>query len=149
MLGLEGGGGETDAEALEASGTAFGFVFEASDLLQPCLVVVVAVYPADAEAVGVTLALVLADVVLLAGEDVGVEVEDGRSDVVPEHPLDDGGGAGSATGMEQDFVEAFRNDDVVLFLHVRTFCGAKVAYFGEKWKVKSKNLCFFLYYVLT
>ena len=103
LLGLEGGGGETDAEALEAAGTAFGFVFESLDLLEPALVVVVAVYPTDAEAVGMAFAFVFADFVFLEGVDVGVVVEDGGTDVVLEHPLDDGGGAGGTASVEEDF----------------------------------------------
>ena len=103
LLGLEGGGGEADTEALEATGTSFGFVFESLDLLEPVLVVVVAVYPTDAEAVGMALAFVFADFVFLEGVDVGVVVEDGGTDVVLEHPLDDGGGAGGTAGVEEDF----------------------------------------------
>ena len=102
LLGLEGGGGEADAEALEAAGTAFGFVFKSLDLLEPCLVVVVAVYPWDVEAVGMTFAFVFADVVFFAWVDVGIEVEDGGVDVVLEHPLDNGGGAGGTAGVEEN-----------------------------------------------
>ena len=102
LLGLECGGGETDAEALEAAGTAFGFVFKSLDLLEPCLVVVVTVYPWDVEAVGMTFAFVFADVVFFAWVDVGIEVEDGGVDVVLEHPLDNGGGAGGAACMEEN-----------------------------------------------
>ena len=99
LLGLEGCGGETDAETLEAAGTSFGFLFQALNLLEPLFMVIVAVYPTDAEAVGVAFAFVLADVVFLAWVDVGIEIEDGGADVVLEHPLDDGGGAGCTTGV--------------------------------------------------
>ena len=113
-LGLEGGGGETNAEALEAAGTPFGFVFKTLDLLEPGLMVVITVYPGDVEAVGMTLALILADIVFFAGVDVGVKVKDSGTDIVLEHPLHDGRGAGSTTGVEKNFVESFGNDDIVL-----------------------------------
>lgn len=118
LLGLEGGGGEADAEALEAAGAAFGLVFKALDLLEPAVVVIVAINPRDVEAVGMAFALVFADVVFLARVDVGVEVEDGGADVVLKHPFDNGGGAGCAASVEQHLVKPFRDDDVVLFLHV-------------------------------
>ena len=44
----------------------------------------------DAEALGVALALVLADVVFLAGVDVGVIIKDSWADAVLQHPLYDG-----------------------------------------------------------
>lgn len=115
---MEGCGGETDAEALEAAGTSFGFLFQALNLLEPLFMVIVAVYPTDAEAVGVAFAFVLADVVFLAWVDVGIEIEDGGADVVLEHPLNDGGGTGSATSMEQHLMKSVWNDDVVLLLQM-------------------------------
>ena len=130
-LCLEGGGGEADAEALEASGPSFGFLFQSLYLLEPACMVVVAVYPSDAEAVGMSFAFVFADVVFLTGVDVGVEVEDGGTDVVLEHPFDDGGGAGCATGVEKDFVEPFWYLYVVLFLHLVGFLWAKLRLFRE------------------
>lgn len=88
--------------------------------------VVVAIEPWDVEAVGVAFAFVFADFVFLLGVDVGIVVEDGGADVVLEHPLDDGGGAGGATGVEEDFVESFGDDDVAFLLHVVWFLWAKV-----------------------
>ena len=61
--------------------------------------VIVPVNPADAKTLRMSLAFILADVVFLTRVDVGVEVEDGGADVVLEHPLDDGGGAGCTTGV--------------------------------------------------
>ena len=124
-LGLEGGGEETDAEALQAACSAFGFVFETSDLLEPGLVVVVAIEPGDVEAVGVAFAFVFADFVFFAWVDVGVEVEDGGLDVVLEHPFDNGGGAGGATGVEEDLVEAFWDGDGAVLFHVGGFGGQR------------------------
>jgi hypothetical protein len=125
-LGLEGGGGETDAEALEAAGSPFGFVFETLDLLEPLFMIIIAVNPGDVEAVGMTFALILSDVVFFTGIDVGVEVEDSGTDIVLEHPLHDGRGARSTTGVEEYLVESFGNDDIVLFLHVEWFRCAKL-----------------------
>ena len=118
LLGLKGGGGEADAEALETAGTSFGFVLETLDLLKPSLMVVVPVNPRDAETVGMAFAFVFADFVFLAGVDVGIEIEDGGADVVLEHPLNDGGGTGSATSMEQHLMKSVWNDDVVLLLQM-------------------------------
>ena len=101
LLGLKGGGGEADAEALETAGTSFGFVLETLDLLKPSLMVVVPVNPRDTETVGMAFAFVFADFVFLAGVDVGIEVEDGGADVMLEHPFDDGGRAGGAAGVEE------------------------------------------------
>ena len=64
--------------------------------------VVVTVYPWDVEAVGMAFAFIFADVVFFAWVDVGIEVEDGGVDVVLEHPLDNGGGAGGAACMEEN-----------------------------------------------
>ncbi len=133
-FGLEGGGEETDAEALQAAGSAFGFVFKTSDLLEPGLVVVVAIEPGDVEAVGVAFAFVFADFVFFAWVDVGVEVEDGGLDVVLEHPFDNGGGAGGAAGVEEDLVEAFWDGDGAVLFHVGGFEGK-----GRKKKGKCKG----------
>lgn len=132
LLSLEGCGGEADTEALEATGTAFGLVFEPMYLLEPCFVVVVAVKPWDAKTFGMTLAFILADIVFFAGIYVGVEVKDGGMNVVLEQPLDNGGGAGSTTGMKEDFVKPFRYFYAVLFLHWFSFRGAKVRILSEK-----------------
>ena len=125
-LGLEGGGGETDAEALEAAGSPFGFVFETLDLLEPLFMIVIAVNPGDVEAVGMTFALILSDVVFFTGIDVGVEVEDSGTNIVLEHPLYDGRRARSTTGVEKNLVESFGDDDIVLFLHIECFRCAKL-----------------------
>ena len=99
---LEGSGGEADAEALQTTPTAFGLMLETLNLLEPLFVVIIAVNPWDVEAVGMAFALVLADIVFFAWVDVGIEVKDGRTDVVLEHPLDNGGGAGGTTSVEED-----------------------------------------------
>lgn len=69
--------------------------------------------------------------VLIVWVDVRIEVENGGVDVMLKHPLDDGGGAGCATGMEEHFVEAFRDDDGIVFLHVLLFLVAKLLLFRE------------------
>ena len=118
LLGLEGCGCEANAEALKATVATFGFVFKSLNLLEPCFVVVVAVYPLDAKTVGMTFAFILADVVLFTRVDVGVEVKDGGADVVLEHPFDNGGGTGGAASVEQHLMESFGYLNAVLFLHL-------------------------------
>lgn len=132
MLGFEGCGGETNAETLEATGTTFGFMFESLNLLEPVVMVVVTIEPGDVEAVGMTLAFIFANVVFLMGVDVGVEVKDVGTDVVLEHPLDNGGGTGGTTSMEEDFVKSFGYFYTVLFLHQFSFRAAKVRKLSEK-----------------
>ena len=56
------------------------------------------------------LALVLADKVFVQRIDIGVEIVDNRLNVVSEQPLDDSRGAGCATGMQQDSVQAFGDE---------------------------------------
>ena len=88
--------------------------------------VVVTVYPLNTQTFCMTLALLLADFILLKRVDVGVEIEDGGTDVVLQHPLDNSGGAGGTTGVEENLVKTFGDEDVVLFLHVGGFRVAKL-----------------------
>ena len=88
--------------------------------------VVVTINPSDAKTFCMTFALLLADFILLKRVDVGVEIEDGGMDVVLQHPLDNGGGAGGTTSVEENLVEPFWDEDVVLFLHVGGFRVAKL-----------------------
>jgi hypothetical protein len=88
--------------------------------------IVITIYPRDVEAVGMTFAFILSDVVFFTGIDVGVEVEDCGTNIVLEHPFYNGRGARSTTGVEEYLVESFGNDDIVLFLHVEWFRCAKL-----------------------
>lgn len=128
FLGFEGGGEKARTEAPFTARATLWFVFESSHLGEPCFVVVVAVNPWDVEAFGMAFAFVLANFVFFARVDVRVVVEDGGTNVVLEHPLDDGGGAGGTTGVEEDFVESVGDDDIVLFLHVTLFLGTKLGF---------------------
>ena len=93
--------------------------------------VVVTINPSDAETFCMTFALLLADIVFLTRIDVGIEVEDGGTDVVLQHPLDNGGGAGGTTSVEENLVEPFWDEDVVLFLHDGRFRVAKLQHSHE------------------
>ena len=66
--------------------------------------VVVAFYPADAEALGVTLALLLSDLVLLARPDVGVVIEYGGTHPIGHQPLHNGRRAWGTAGVQQHFL---------------------------------------------
>lgn len=89
-LCLKGCRCEAYTETLLATGTSFWLLLKSADGLQPCFMVVVAVYPRDSETFGMTLALVLSDFVLFVWKDVGIEVEYGGTDVVLKHPFDNG-----------------------------------------------------------
>jgi hypothetical protein len=78
---------ETQLEAQTAATAAFRFALQSADAVEPLLVVVITIYPADAQRVGMTLAFVLTDVVFLTRIDVGVIIKYGRADVVSQHPL--------------------------------------------------------------
>lgn len=90
LLCLKGCRCEAYTEALLAAGASFWLLLKSVYGLQPCLMVVVAVYPRDSETFGMTLALVLSDFVLFVWKDVGIEVEYGGTDVVLKHPFDNG-----------------------------------------------------------
>jgi hypothetical protein len=77
--------------------------------------VVVAVNPPDAKALGMPLALLLTDFVLLAWKDVGVIIEYGGPHAIRHQPLDDGRRTGCTTGMQQHLGATFRNHDGRLF----------------------------------
>ena len=82
LVGLEGGGRETEVEALEAARASFWLLLKSCYLLQPCFVVVVAINPLQAKGFGMAFAFGFADVVFLAWVDVGIEIENGGADVV-------------------------------------------------------------------
>ena len=118
---LEGGGCETDAEALLAASATLWLLFKPPDLGEPSCVVVVAIYPTDAKRFGMPLAFVLADVVFFKRKDVGVEIEDGGTNVVLEHPLNNGGGARRTASVKEHFVEACGNENVTFLFHALLF----------------------------
>lgn len=86
-------------EALLTASASFRLFLQSADTLPPCLMVVVSVYPANAQRLGVTLALDLADVVLIARPDVGVIIKDGGAHVVLQQPLDNGRRTGCTAGV--------------------------------------------------
>lgn len=99
-------------EALLTAAAALGLMFQSLHAAAPSLVVVVAVNPCQAETLGMAFALLLADVVLLAGPDVGIKIEDSGAHAVLQHPLHDGTGTGGTAGVEQHLGAApFGQDD--------------------------------------
>ena len=90
------------AEARPAASSAFGFVFESPHGLQPPHVIVVAVDERHADFFAVPHALLLAHEVLLGGEDVRVEVKDGRRVVVLKEPLENGARARGAAAVKKN-----------------------------------------------
>ena len=59
----------------------------------------VVINPLDAERLGMSLRFVLADLVLLEGVDIGIEIVDDGRDVMRQQPLYDSAGTRCATGM--------------------------------------------------
>ena len=78
--------------------------------------VVVAVDPFYAEALGMPLALTLSYLILLQRKYIGVEIEDNGRDVMTEQPLDDGRGTRCAARMQHHPVDIVGNDDGRLVL---------------------------------
>ena len=65
-------------------------VWQGAHLAKPLLVVVVAVNPSDAEAFGMSLALLLANLVFLAWKYVRIVIVDSGTYSIIQHPLYDG-----------------------------------------------------------
>ena len=61
------------------------------------------------------LALLLTNLVLLAGPDVGVIVEDCGAHAMGYEPLDDSRGAGRTTSVEENLRTVIRNEKGLLF----------------------------------
>ena len=106
---------EAQHEALFAAAAPLRFMLQATDTLSPCSVVVVTVYPSQAQALGMSLALVLADVVLLAGEDVRIIIKNGWAYLMLHQPFYDGRRTRRTTGMQQHLVTTLRYNDGRLF----------------------------------
>ena len=121
QAGLESCGCETDAETLLAARSPLRLLFKPPDLGEPSCVVVVAIYPTDAKCFSMSFAFVLADVVFFKRKDVGVEIEDGGTNVVLEHPLNNGGGARRTASVKEHFVEACGNENVTFLFHALLF----------------------------
>ena len=75
---------------------------DTTDVVLPLLVVVVAVDPLQSEALGMSLALLLANLVFLAWEDIGIVIENGGAQTVCKHPLNNGRRTRGAAGVEKE-----------------------------------------------
>ena len=114
---LLGGSCETQGEAAQTAAAALRLILQTADATAPRRMVIVAVNPRQAEALGMALALLLADVVFLAGEDVGIVVKDGGTHAILQHPFHDGAAARGTTGMEQHFAASILRQLYGGFLH--------------------------------
>ena len=81
---------QTHLKTLQASCTTFRFHLHTFYLATPGLVVVVIVDNIQAQRGSIAGAFVLANQILLFGEDVGIEVIECGTHVVGQHPFDDG-----------------------------------------------------------
>ena len=89
-------------EAGAAARPAFGFVFQALYGPKPEFVVVVAVDEGNPEFAAVAHALVLANVLLIAREDVRIAEEHRRGVIVGKKPLQNGGRTGRAAAVQKN-----------------------------------------------
>lgn len=104
-----GGLAQAELETFETSGTALRLIFETMDIVEPSVVVIGSLDPLEIERLGMSSALVATMDVLVVGKDIGVIVVDDGADIVVEHPLDDGGGAWCAAGVEHDWPKGGRS----------------------------------------
>lgn len=102
LLGGLGRTAQTLHETPEATATALRLILKPLDGGEPRLMVIRALDPSEAKSLSMTAALVAADGVLLIGGYVRVIEIDRGADVMINHPLDDGGRAGRAAGVEHD-----------------------------------------------
>ena len=107
-LGLQGGGGKAQAEAVQASSSPLGLVLQSRYVGKPALVVVVAVYPSYAELLSVALALFLPHLVFLSRIDVGIIIEYCGTDTVCQHPFHYCRRTGGAAGVQQHLTAVVR-----------------------------------------
>ena len=101
-LGRVGGGLHAKPEARAAACAALGLVFKSPHGPKPQVVVVVAVDEGNAEFAAVAHALVFADVVFFARENVRIEEENRRGVVVGEEPLQNGGRTRRAAAVQKN-----------------------------------------------
>ena len=80
--------------------TALGFALQSANATQPFVVVVVAVDPAHTEAFGMTLALLFANFVFLARENVRIVIENDGTHTIRQHPFDNGRRTWGTTGVQ-------------------------------------------------
>ena len=81
---------QTQGETLLATMTTLRFPLQTIDASKPRLVVVVTINPLQSETIRMTLALVLAYLILLTRIDIGIEIEDDRFYAVGQQPLYNG-----------------------------------------------------------
>lgn len=90
FMGFAGSGYESQREALLAATPTLRLAFQAKDAVQPLFVVIVTINPLNSEAFGMAFALVLADLVLLKGVDIGIIIEYGGTHTIIEQPFNNG-----------------------------------------------------------
>mmetsp|Transcript_22436 Transcript_22436/g.62604 ORF Transcript_22436/g.62604 Transcript_22436/m.62604 type:complete len:294 (+) Transcript_22436:1279-2160(+) len=96
-------------ETVRATASALGIELHALHAFVPAIGIVIAIDEADAEIFAETLVLVLADIVLAFGMDVGiVEEDDDLAILEGHHLLHHGAAAGRAARVQQDAGDAGR-----------------------------------------
>ena len=95
---------EPEPEALQASFSPFGFLFQAFGNASPRCMVIGVFNDFQTAFASVTDAFVQPFPILLIGDDIAVGVENDGAESLMDQVFNDGSGARSATGVEKDFV---------------------------------------------
>ena len=107
--GIAGSLREAQREALQASATAFRFVFQSFYSVQPVCIIIICIdeievfggYKADC--------FIFPYLILLLRIDVGIAVEYSRTNAVGQHTFDDGRRTRCAAAMQQHLVVTVRS----------------------------------------
>ena len=108
---------QPQCEALLTAPPPFRLTFHATDATQPFRMVIVAINPAQPQALSMPLAFLLANLILLAGPDVGVIIIYNRCHLMLHQPLNDGRRTRGTAGMQQDCATVRGLSKYVLLRH--------------------------------
>ena len=100
FLCLTGSNGQAEGKALLASTASFRLTFQPADILTPLFVVVIAINPGHSETLGMTLTLVLSDLIFLTRKDIRIVIENGRAYIMLYQPFNNGRRTRCTTGMK-------------------------------------------------
>ena len=90
FVSITGSVQQAHLEATEATSSPLRFLFHPFDVTEPVFVIVIGIHYLQAKRLGITGTLVLADVVLFEGIDIGIAIVDDGSDAILHQAFDDG-----------------------------------------------------------
>lgn len=94
---------------------AFGFLLEPFDVLEPVSLIVIGIDEGDVMLFSKANVLLLADVILSAGVNVGIVEVDRKVDMRIEHGFDDLTRARGAARVQEHFCRIVRRDEFLAF----------------------------------